>query len=194
MAIETITVKQLQITLKTALKRLDSTDFKSRLGIDEFEREEVLTFRNHCKNSKLRNIYFRLINRDFFTYVRMKKYKMTSTDECPRCGLTETVDHLLWECVHVQQIWNKYNNLIRKMGKDQDLVRNYNNVYRTGPNPISTLIKIKVIKELIQIERPKNWDDNRMESLVKEIINNERYIAKKKYLLGKFLSKWDLEV
>ena len=194
MAIETITVKQLQITLKTALKRLDSTDFKSRLGIDEFEREEVLIFRNHCKNSKLRNIHFRLINRDFFTYVRMKKYKMTSTDECPRCGLTETVEHLLWECVHVQQIWNKYNNLIRKMGKEQDLVRNYNNVYRTGPNPISTLIKIKVIKELIQIERPKNWDDNRMESLVKEIINNERYIAKKKYLLGKFLSKWDLEV
>jgi hypothetical protein len=80
------------------------------------------------------------------------------------------------------------------MGKEQDLVRNYNNVYRTGPNPISTLIKIKVIKELIQIERPKNWDDNRMESLVKEIINNERYIAKKKYLLGKFLSKWDLDV
>jgi hypothetical protein len=124
----------------------------------------------------------------------MKKYKMTSTDECPRCGLTETAEHLLWECVHVQQIWNKYNNLIRKMGKEQDLVRNYNNVYRTGPNPISTLIKIKVIKELIQIERPKNWDDNRMESLVKEIINNERYIAKKKYLLGKFLSKWDLDV
>jgi hypothetical protein len=31
-----------------------------------------------------------------------------------------------------------------------------------------------------------------MESLVKELINNERYIAPKKFSLGKFLTRWDL--
>jgi hypothetical protein len=37
-----------------------------------------------ARNPKLRNIYFRLIHNDFFTGVRMKKYRMTKDDECPR--------------------------------------------------------------------------------------------------------------
>ena len=193
MAIDTITVKQLQITLKVALKRIEATNFKVRLGIDNFVTEHILTFRSNCKNSKLRNIYFRLINRDFFTHSRMKKYKMTNTDECPRCGQTETISHLLWECAHVKDIWNIYNKFINKLGDEQNVVKDYESVYFFGQNSVGILIKIKVIQALIQIERPKHWNDSTIEKLVKELIDNERYIAYKKYSLGKFLSKWDIK-
>jgi hypothetical protein len=62
------------------------------------------------------------------------------------------------------------------MGDEKEEVKSYNNVYKFGQKSVTTLIKIKVIQALIQIERPKNWNDNSMESLVKELINNERYI------------------
>jgi hypothetical protein len=68
-----ITVKELQVTLKTALKKTEELDFKNKLMIEEFDEENVIKFRKNCKNPKLRNIYFRLIHNDFFTRVRMKK-------------------------------------------------------------------------------------------------------------------------
>jgi hypothetical protein len=112
MSIYSVSVKQIQIKLKTVLKRIESTNFERKLGIAEFKQEEIIVFRKQCKNSKLRNIYFRLINRDFFTHLRMKKYNMVDSDSCPRCGLTETINHLLWECTHSKQIWNLYNKTI----------------------------------------------------------------------------------
>jgi hypothetical protein len=102
--VNSITVKELQITLKNALKRIDALDVKNKLGIENFVGENITKFRSNCKNPKLRNIYFRLIHNDLFTHVRMKKYRMTVTDECPRCGITETSKHLLWECAHVKNI------------------------------------------------------------------------------------------
>jgi hypothetical protein len=123
----------------------------------------------------------------------MKKYKMTNTDECPRCGQTETISHLLWECAHVKDIWNVYNKFMNKLGDEQNVVKDYESVYFFGQNSVGILIKIKVIQALIQIERPKHWNDSTIEKLVKELIDNERYIAYKKYSLGKFLSKWDIK-
>ncbi len=83
--------------LKNALKKIDVFDVKNKLGIDNFDEENITRFRSNCKNPKLRNIYFILIHNDFFTHVRMKKYRMTVTDECPRWGMTETSKHLLWQ-------------------------------------------------------------------------------------------------
>ncbi len=101
--IDTITVKQLQNTLETALGKVDVRNFNGKLGTDNFDPNDILKFRKFCKNVKLKNIYFRLIHKDFFTYSRMKKYKTTLKDECPRCSRIETINNLLWECVHAQK-------------------------------------------------------------------------------------------
>jgi hypothetical protein len=39
---------------------------------------------------------FRLIHNYFFTHVRIKKYEMTETEECPICDQLEMSGHLLW--------------------------------------------------------------------------------------------------
>ena len=72
-----ITVKELHVTLKNALKKIEVLGLRNKLGIENFDKDKITRFRSNCKNSKLRNIYFRLIHNDFFTHVRMKKYKMT---------------------------------------------------------------------------------------------------------------------
>jgi hypothetical protein len=70
--LNTITVKELQVTQKNAMKKIDILDVKNKVGIDNIDEDNITRFRSNCKNPKLRNIYFRLIHNDFFTHVRMK--------------------------------------------------------------------------------------------------------------------------
>jgi hypothetical protein len=186
--LNSITVKELQVTLKNALKRIDILDVKNKLGIDNFDEENITKFRSNCRNPKLRNIYFRLIHNDFFTRVRMKKYRMTVTDECPRCGMTETSKHLLWECAHVKNIWSLFNNLMTQI--DQEGVNNYHEVFQTCELPAISIVKVKIIQALIQIERPMNWNNEKLLDTIKDLISVEHYNAIKTRTINKFKLKW----
>jgi hypothetical protein len=48
----TITVKELQVTLKNALKKIHVLDIKNKLGIDNLDEENITRFRSNCKNTK----------------------------------------------------------------------------------------------------------------------------------------------
>ena len=149
--INSIIVKEFQITLKNALKKIEKQDFKMKLGVENFEEDNITKFRNNCKNPKLRNIFFRLVHNDFFTHVRMKKYKMTENDRCPRCGESEHSKHLLWECTHVQNIWTLYNELMTQLNLTKETVNKYDEIFTAGSSEVTNLVKIRVIQELIQI-------------------------------------------
>ena len=188
--INSITVKELQVTLKNALKKIETLDFNNKMRVENFEEENITKFRNKCKNPKLRNIYFRLIHNDFFTHVRMKKYKMTETDECPRCGVTETTKHLLFECAHSKNIWNLFNNLMTQTSNDQEKVNKYDDIFRTCDLPGTTMVKANITQDLIQIDRPKNWNREKLLDIIKELMNIERYNAFTNRTLNKFMTKW----
>jgi hypothetical protein len=188
--ISEITVKQLQIVLKTALNKVEKLDFDNKLGIIGFDTENVINFRQKCKNPKLRNIYFRLIHNDFFTHSRMKRYRMTTTDKCPRCGETEDSRHLTWECSHSRKIWDLYNSLMAKSNMNCEKVELYEDVFKPGKTTASCLIKIRVIQEMIQIERPKNWKEENITNICRELMKIENYNSKEMKTLPKFIEKW----
>jgi hypothetical protein len=71
-----ITVKLLQIRLKQALGKVTKVDYDAKLGINHFDISDVMTIRKQIKNVKLRNVFYRLINRDFYDRIKMKKYKI----------------------------------------------------------------------------------------------------------------------
>jgi hypothetical protein len=191
LAIETITTKELQTTLKIVLGRVDSTNFKQKLMIDDFDINNINTFRDHCKNAKLRNIYFRLIHNDFFTHSRMKKYNMTTTDKCPRCEQVETTKHLLWECNQAKHIWNLYNEYMIELGLPNYVIIDYKQVYTAGGNAGTTLIKIKTIQEMIQIKRPTNWNKITFETMVDNLVKIDLYNYKEKRQVKNFKIKWN---
>ncbi len=190
-AVETITAKELQNILKTALNRLESVDFNQRLGTTNFKPEYIINFRKMCQNSKLRNIFFRLIHNDFFTHERMLRYKMTFSDKCPRCEEVESTKHLLWECAHVRQIWSLFNNLLTSIGCVNDTVNSYDNIYAPATKSGINLIKIRIIQELIQIERPRNWDISKIKKIAIDLICIEKYNASKNNTKNKFEPKWN---
>jgi hypothetical protein len=185
-----ISTKDLQITLKNALNRIDKPNFDEKLGIINFDTTNIIQFRSNCKNSKLRNIYFRLIHNDFFTHSRMFRYKMTSNDKCPRCGDVESTKHLLWDCSQVRHIWSLFNKLVQSVGSHCDQVLKYDDVYTATSSAAINLIKIRLIQEMIQIERPAGWTDIHITKILNEIMNCEKYNATKSNSITKFYNKW----
>ena len=59
---------------------------------------------NSLTNTKLKSIILRAIHGDIYCGTRLKKFGMTDTEECPRCGSPETIKHLLLECPYVKHI------------------------------------------------------------------------------------------
>jgi hypothetical protein len=156
--INEITTKELQKTFKLILNKISDANFTVKLGIQNTDTINIINFRKGCKNPRLRHIHFRLIHDDFFTYSKMFKYNMTVSPHCPRCGMEETTRHLLWECFESKNIWTIYNVILSDNGNNSYLILEYEDIYRTESNTIASLIKMKIIQEMIQIDRPKRWN------------------------------------
>jgi K+/H+ antiporter YhaU regulatory subunit KhtT len=50
---------------------------------------------------------------------------------------------------------------------------------------------MKIIQEMIQIERPMNWNREKLETIIKELIKIEKYNANVTRSIGKFKIKWN---
>jgi hypothetical protein len=187
-----ITAKELQVLLKNALGRIESLNVNNKLGIQNYDEENILKFRTNCKNSKLRNIYFRLIHNDFYTRVRMKKFGMTNNEDCPRCGEIETSEHLLWNCAHVKNIWSLFNQIMCQVSLHNECVTLYEDVFRVGSHPANCMIKIKIIQALIQIERPTYWNRQNILDIINDLRKVEKYNSSISRTIDKFKIKWNL--
>ena len=86
--------KDMQLTLKNIMGKVEVQGFDQRLGIVGFDSTQIGKFRNQCKNIKLRHMYLRLVHRDFYTKERMLRFRMSLTDACERCGEIETFKKL----------------------------------------------------------------------------------------------------
>ena len=187
--IEEVTTKDLQWTLKKALDCVSLADFHVKLGIEN-NIVEPLQFRRDCRNAKSRNIYFRLIHNDFFTYKRMYKYKMTDNENCPRCGLVEDTRHLLWDCLDSQKIWKSYNEILREAMLSKLILKCYDDLYRVEANEVLSTIKIKLIQEMIQIVRPTNWTKDRTINIIGQLRRIDLYNSRE--CKDKVRKKWDI--
>ena len=72
------------------MNKITKQDFDLKLSIENFDKNNIIKFRHHCKNVKLRQINYKFISRDFFTMEKMLKYKMVRSDKYQRCNGKET--------------------------------------------------------------------------------------------------------
>ena len=190
--INNITTKDLQRTLKVAKNRISNQDFNTKLGTIEYKKENISKFRDQCKNVKLRHIYFRLISKDFFTMEKMYKYKMVNNNKCKRCEEVETYKHLIWECREAQKIWKAFNEFVAHLDLQEEKIMEYDNIFMIGEREVLSKVKIRVIQEMIQIERPVNWAIERIQKIANELRCMEIYNATKINKFEKTKTKWDI--
>jgi hypothetical protein len=186
-----INTRDLQWTLKVVLDKLSCIDLEKRTGIESHDKINIIQFRQQCRNAKLRSIHFRLIHNDFFTYEKMFKFKMTNNPFCPRCKETETTRHLIWECRESQIIWNHYNEILKRNNLKENLVTKYEDIYYTDTRSVTSMIKMKIIQEFIQIERPRDWNETRVINLITKLraIDKHNYMENNRQ--DQFEIKWN---
>ena len=150
------------------MKKVDDQTFDVILGVIGYDPSQLTKFREHCKNVKLRNIYFRLVSRDFYTKERMFRFRMSLSDQCERCGAVETYRHLFWECVESRKVWRAFNQYMEIIGSNHK-VNDYDNVFAIDRSGAISMIKVGVIQAMIQIVRPTGWNVERVRKLSLEI-------------------------
>jgi len=164
--IRDVTTKELQWIFKKILNKIPETNIRNKLGIDNDDEIRITNFRDGCKNPRLRHIHFRLIHDDFFTRSKMYKFKMIDNPNCQRCGLEETTKHLLWDCRESQKIWVFLNEILTENSHYSSRINKYSDIYRTESNNVVSIIKMKIIQEMIQIERPINWNKEKIIQII----------------------------
>ena len=50
-------------------------------------------------------------------------------------------------------------------GQGENMINRYEDLFTIGNNRMLNMLKIRVIQAMIQIERPRNWDVNRVRKL-----------------------------
>jgi hypothetical protein len=173
-----ISVKELQKKLKSALGKTEELNATNKNNIISYDENNIIHLREKCKNAKLRNIYFRMIHNDFYTYKRMKKYNMTNNNKCPRCGDLEDSKHLLWECYHSRNIWILFNQSILNQRHNENRVESFEDVFKIRGDAGTILVKMRIIQEMIQIERPKNWIQDNITKIREDLLKIEEYVYK----------------
>jgi hypothetical protein len=136
--LEELTVKIIQKYLKEVLNKITDLDVRKKTGIDEFNNENFINFRLHCQNTKLRSIYYRLVNNDFFSTERMQRFKMTSDNKCQRCNNVETTKHLLWECTLIEIVLEK--------GITDKTILNYSDLFNVNDIVISLTVNFGLLR------------------------------------------------
>jgi hypothetical protein len=66
----------------------------------------------------------------------------------------------------------------------------YEKVFDFGGTACATLIKLKIINEFIQIERPKHLTKSKIYTLINQLMNTEKYIAIKNQKFEYFKERW----
>ena len=78
---------------------------------------------------------------------------------------------------------------MHKNNKKEDLVTSYDKIFTAGSNEVVNIIKISIIKEIIQIDRPVNWKKENLDLLVQNIYKIDTYYTKKEQT--KSDNKWE---
>jgi hypothetical protein len=175
MEVNKITTEELQRTLKVAKNKISTQDFNAKLGTLDYKKENIMKFRDQCKNVKLRHIYYRLISRDFFTMEKMFKYKMVINNRCKRCEEIETYKHLIWDFREARKIWHLFNEFLIIINQHEEKVLVYENIFKIGNFADINKLKMRVIQGMIQIERPINWTNKKIMKIANEIKYIEKY-------------------
>jgi len=105
---------------------------------------------NRLTNTKNKGILLRVMHGDIYSGTRLKKFGMTESDTCPRCGESEDINHQIMNCPYTKIIWEivsfitgiPHSNLSNILGND---IRH---------NKASLALNAEIIKILLAIDRP----------------------------------------
>ena len=105
----------------------------------------------------------------------MHRFGMINNSLCEKCYQTESTKHLLWECVESRNIWELFNIWIVNNNTNSSLINEYQDIYNIDDCAHVCKVKMKIIQQMIQIERPSGWNIEKINLISKDIKQIELY-------------------
>ena len=125
-------------------------------------------------NVRLKTVLLRAIHGDIYSGTRLKKFGMADTDLCQRCSEPETVEHQLFECSYVKELWRITSKITSVPTIDLNTVLGHNELH----DKMTITIHAEVIRNLLAIERPTISQIKMIKSIVKRLSIIEKGITK----------------
>ena len=125
-------------------------------------------------NIKNRGILLRVMHGDIYCGTRLKKFGMTESDICSRCGEKEDIEHQIMNCPYTKVIWDivtfitgiAHSNLSVILGNDQ------------RHNKASMALNAEIIKILLAIDRPTQNQGQMIAKILERLSYMEKGVSK----------------
>ena len=120
---------------------------KAKLLSDCVEEDEVLAFSAKLVQEmeiKLKEFNFKLLHNILPCNKNLAKWRIKSNNSCDVCGQSQTVEHLLYNCIYVKPLWRVTE---KKLGVDISFERMLGLDVFFAHNAIVTLIGFLIYKE-----------------------------------------------
>ena len=125
-------------------------------------------------NTKLKTILLRALHGDIYCGTRLKKFGMTDSDECQRCGAPETINHLLLYCPYVKKLWEICKSLTSIPINSINEILGYHDFH----DKVTLTIHCEIIRRLLAIDRPKTDQQKLLKSVIDRLSIVEKGISK----------------
>ena len=101
----------------------DKAENKWNSTFDNLDWEDIYTMSFNCSiDTKLREFQYKFINRLTPTNTYLYKCRLSNSTLCDFCNYEpETLIHLYWECLHVQQFWSNIKAFLNNNNIEIDL-------------------------------------------------------------------------
>ena len=121
------------------------------------------------KDTKIAEFNYKVIHKILPCNVNLKRWKKTENDKCSICGCTETIEHLLYECMYAKSIWKEIECIFKININIQDII-----LSRMANEQFSfliSLISFLIYKDWLipSLEGNVREIDDRISNIVKEL-------------------------
>ena len=96
----------------------------------------------------------------------------------------------MWECTESRRVWDCFNNYILSLNVTFNIVNCYEDVFSIYSDRTISILKVKVIQAMIQIERPIGWTINNIRKIALDLKNIEIYNSAFKNKTEKVRNTW----
>ena len=125
-------------------------------------------------NIRLKTILLRLIHGDVYCGTRMKKFGMTDTDSCPRCGLPETIEHMLYSCEYTKKLWGKVEKVTGIKNDALSTILGCDDKH----DKTTLTLHAEILRILLAIDRPTTQQDDMLKNILSRLRIMEKGITK----------------
>ena len=115
-----------------------------------------------------------MIHGDVYCGTRLKKFGMTESDSCQRCGEPESIDHLVLNCDYTRRLWKLVEKVTSIKNDSLNII-----LGRDDKHDKTTLtLHAELLRILLAIDRPTNQPKEVLRNTLVRLHTLEKGITK----------------